>query len=54
MRTWRDCGIRTVVRESDEEQDMACIKMRMLEIWEAQEAIARWVGERDNSLTFLA
>jgi hypothetical protein len=54
MRTWQNSGIATVIREFDEEQDIGCFKMRMLEIWESQEAMMNGVSARDNSLTFLA
>jgi hypothetical protein len=55
MNTWLSQGTMGTVREFEEEgQDSDCIKMRMLAIWEAQEAVTIGVGERDFPSTFLA
>jgi hypothetical protein len=51
---WTEYGIETAVREFYEEQDVACIKMRMLAIWEAQKSMTYGANDRNDSLIFLA
>jgi hypothetical protein len=55
MGTWKSQGTAGQIREFDEEGlDADCIKMRMLGLWEADEAMNSGVSERDQPTTFLA
>jgi hypothetical protein len=55
VETWQRQGTSGQVSEFDEEWlDSECIKMRMLALWEADEAMNCGVSERDHPSAFLA
>jgi hypothetical protein len=51
IETSMTCGSNVQVRQLDEEIGYECAKMRMLAIWEAQEAMMNGVSQRDNGPT---
>jgi hypothetical protein len=55
MGAWQRQCIQAQIREFEEEgQDSDCIKMRMLAIWEADQAMRDGVADRDHPTGFLA
>jgi hypothetical protein len=51
--TWESQRLDGTVREFDEELDAGAIKMRMLAVWEADEAMNDGAEEYDHASVFL-
>jgi hypothetical protein len=50
----QDEGVQVVAREFDEKEDADYVRMRIVAIWEAQEAMERGLEEREHPSLYFA